>query len=160
MIQGSIFPPQMLNKFINDLLTKLKSMNTGVRIYNFHLNMFAYADDLNLVSTSAAGLQSLMNICHQYAQTWRMKFNPLKTNIVCIGKQPHITSPVWNLGDTKIYLSEDTTILGVTFNSHLSSADHTKSRIKKCQQGMFKMASMGLSYPGLLEYYRKSNSHI
>ena len=78
-----------------------------------------------------------------------MKFNPLKNNIVCIGKQPHITPPVWNLRDTKIYLSEDTTILGVTFNSHLSSADHTKSRIKKCQQGMFKMASMGLSYPGL-----------
>ena len=64
MKQGSILSPQMFNKFINDLLTKLKSMNTGVRIYNFHLNMFAYADDLNLVSTSAAGLQSLMNICH------------------------------------------------------------------------------------------------
>ena len=72
MKQGSILSPQMFNKFINDLLTKLKSMNTGVRIYNFHLNMFAYADDLNLVSTSAAGLQGLMNICHQCAQTWRM----------------------------------------------------------------------------------------
>ena len=61
MKQGSILSPQMLNKFTKDLLTKLKSMNTGVRIYNFHLNMYAYADELNLVSTSAAGLLSLMN---------------------------------------------------------------------------------------------------
>ena len=86
MKHGSIIFPQMFNKFINDLLIKLKSMSTGVRIYDFHLYMFAYADDLNLVSTTAAGLQSLMNICHQYAHAWRMKFNPTKTNIVCISK--------------------------------------------------------------------------
>ena len=49
---SSILSQQMFNKFINHLLNKLKSMNTGVRIYDFHLNMFAYADDINLVSTS------------------------------------------------------------------------------------------------------------
>ena len=125
------------------------AINSGIRIYNFHLNVFAYADDLNMVCTTASGLQNLINICHQYAEKWRMIFNPSKTNIVCIGKQPHITPPVWTLGDTKISLSEDTTILGVTFNTHLSSVDHIKSRVKKCRQGMFKMASMGLSYPGL-----------
>ena len=107
-------------------------MRTGVRIYDYHLDMFAYAHDLNLVSTTAAGLQSLMNICHQYAYTWRMKFNPTKTNIVCIGKQPHITSPKWTLGDSIIHLSKDTNILGVTFNSQLSSVDHRESRTKKC----------------------------
>ena len=149
MKQGSILSPQMFNKFINDLLTKLKSMDTGVRIYDFHLNMFAYADDLNLVSTTATGLQSLMNICHQFAQTWRMKFNPTKTNIICIGKQPHTTPPVWTLGDSTIHLSKDTNILGVSFNSQLSSMDHTKNRSKKCRQGMFKLASFGMSYPGL-----------
>ena len=149
MKQGSILSPQMFNKFINDLLIKLKSMSTGVRIYDFHLNMFAYADDLNLVSTTAAGLQSLMNICHQYAHAWRMKFNPTKTNIVCIGKQPHTTSPKWILGDSIIHLSRETNILGVTFNSQLSSVDHTKNRTKKCRQGMFKLASFGMSYTGL-----------
>ena len=111
----------MFNKFINDLLTKLKSMDPGVRIYDFHLNMFAYDDDLNLVS--------LMNTCHQYSQTWRMKFNPTKTNIICIGKQPHTTPPVWTLGDSTIHLSKDTNILGVSFNSQLSSVNHTKKKV-------------------------------
>ena len=68
MKQGSILSPQMFNKFINDLLTKLKFINSGVRIYDFHLNVFAYADDLNLVCTTASGLQNLINICHQYAE--------------------------------------------------------------------------------------------
>ena len=67
MKQGCILCPQMFNKFINYLLTKLKSMNTGFRIYNIRLNMFAYTNDLNLVNTSATGLQSLMNIFHQNA---------------------------------------------------------------------------------------------
>ena len=49
--------------------------------------MFAYADNLNLVSTTATGLQNLMKVCHQFAQTWRMKFNPAKTNIICTAMQ-------------------------------------------------------------------------
>ena len=149
MKQDSILSPQMFNKFINDLLVKLKTINAGVRIRDFHLNVFAYADDLNLVSTTAIGLQKLINICHQYAHMWRMRFNPSKTNIICIGKQPHIKPPIWTLGNTQICLSEDTNILGVTFNSKLTSTNHVKTRVRKCQQGMFKMASMGLSYPGL-----------
>merc|ERR1711867_245011 len=55
-----------------------------------------------------------MNMCHQYAQTWRMKFNPTKNNIVCIGKQPHTTSHKWNLGDSIIHISKETNILGGT----------------------------------------------
>ena len=78
-----------------------------------------------------------------------MRFNPTKTNIVCIGKQPHIKPPTWTLGNTQICLSNDTNILGVTFNSKLTSINHVNNRIRKCQQGMFKMASMGVSYPGL-----------
>ena len=68
---------------------KIFSLNKVFEVevkYDSHLNMFAYADELNLVSTTAAGLQSLMNICHQYAHALTMKFNPTKTNIVCISK--------------------------------------------------------------------------
>ena len=71
------------------------------------------------MSGQRLGLQSLRNICQQYAHTWKMKFNPTKTNIDCIGKQPHTTPPVWTLGDSTIHLSKDTNILGVSFNSQL-----------------------------------------
>ena len=75
-----------------------------------------------------------------------MKFNPTKTNIVRIGKQPHTTPPVWNLGDSTIHLSKDTNILDVTFYSQLNSVNHTKNKSKKCRQGMFKLDSFGMSY--------------
>ena len=124
-------------------------MNHGVRIHSFHINSFAYADDLNLISTTPSGLQKLINKCDHYAQTWRMKFNPLKTNIVCIGKEPHITQPVWEIGNAKVGLSESTDVLGVSFNSALDSNKLVKNRVRKCQQGTFGMTAMGLSYPGL-----------
>ena len=91
---GSILSLQMFIKFINDLLTKLKSMDTGKGIYDFYLKMFAYAEDLNLVSTTATGLQNLMIICHHYGQTWRMMVNSTKSNSVYIGKQKRTTHPV------------------------------------------------------------------
>ena len=149
MKQGSILSPHLFNVFINDLLLKLESSNHGVRIQNFHLNVLAYADDLNLLCTTASGLQALIDLCEAYAHKWRMRFNPTKTNIICIGKQSLKTPPLWTLGDTQVELSEDAVVLGVTFTSSLHSAPHVKSRIRKCQQGMFKLSSMGLSYPGL-----------
>ena len=149
MKQGSLISPRLFNIFIDDLLQNLQSMNVGVRIHTFHINSFAYADDLSLLSTTAAGLQLLINKCTQYAHTWRMRFNPLKTNIVCIGKQPHTISPTWKIDNAEVGLSEDTEVLGVTFNSTLDSNKHVKNRVRKCQQGTFSMTAMGLSYPGL-----------
>ena len=149
MKQGSILSPRIFNIFINDLLIHLKSLNHGIRINNFHLNVLAYADDLNLISTTSSGLQHMIDECHLYAQTWRMKFNPLKTNIICIGKEPHRQPPVWTLGETQVGLSEESGLLGVTFTSSMNSSTHVKTRKRKCQQGLFKLASMGLSYPGL-----------
>jgi len=93
MKQGSKLSPGLFNIFINDLLLQLKSVNSGVKIQDFHINVLAYCDDLNLISTTATGLQKLIDICYQYAQMWRMRFNPLKTSIVCVGKQPHIKPP-------------------------------------------------------------------
>ena len=78
-----------------------------------------------------------------------MRFNPGKTNIVCIGKQAYTSPPVRTIGDSEVGLSDEAPILGVTFTSDSSSERHVKNRVRKCQQSMFGMASIGLSYPGL-----------
>ncbi|CAL4109800.1 unnamed protein product, partial [Meganyctiphanes norvegica] len=63
MRQGSILSPRLFNVFINDLLSSLKLNTNGVRIHDFKLSVIAYADDINLFSTTTTGLQKLMNIC-------------------------------------------------------------------------------------------------
>ena len=62
MKQGSILSPLLFNIFINDLLLKLKPINSGVKIHDFHINVLAYCDDLNLISTTATGLQKCIII--------------------------------------------------------------------------------------------------
>ena len=86
MRQGSILSPRLFSIFINDLLLRLESSNHGMHLYNFVLNAIAYADDINLFSTTTTGLQELINTCESYAKRWRIKFNPKKTKFTQIGK--------------------------------------------------------------------------
>ena len=149
MKQGSILSPRLFNMFLNDLLISLKSSANGIKICDFSMNSLAYADDLNLFSTTKTGLQNLMDACVLYAMNWRMKFNSEKTKIICIGKQPLKCPPVWNMGEHTISLSDNTSILGVNFSSALSSQTHIATRIRSCRQSIFKLTSIGMSYPGL-----------
>ena len=83
-----IITPRLFNIFLNDLLVTLKSSGNGINICDFSMNSLAYADDLNLFSTTITSIQNLIDACVLYALNWRMKFNNDKTKIVCIGKQP------------------------------------------------------------------------
>ena len=46
------------------------------------LNSLFYADDLVLLSTSATGLQKIINALHSYSQNWFLDVNPKKTKTV------------------------------------------------------------------------------
>ena len=149
MRQGSILSPRLFSVFLNDLLLSLKSKDYGVRVHNFKLNLIAYADDINLFSTTTTGLQKLINTCESYARNWRMRFNPTKTKCTRIGKPELMEPPTWQLDGQTITLSEETTILGVNLTNNLKAKSHIKNRIRACNQSVFKFTTAGLSYPGL-----------
>ena len=102
MKQGSILSPCLFNYFIDDLLISLKNVNTGIRISDFHLNSIAYADDVNMVSSTCTGLQRLINVCYDYASRWRFKFGINKSKCVSIGDNNFKTKPTWFLGPNEI----------------------------------------------------------
>ena len=53
----------------------------------FPLNCLFHADDLILISRSAAGLQKQLNILHNYSEKWLLKVNLKKTKTLIFQKQ-------------------------------------------------------------------------
>ena len=149
MRQGSILSPRLFSIFIDDLLLQLNSNDNGIKLHNFKLNTIAYADDINLFSTTAIGLQQLINICESYAEKWRIKFNPTKTKCTQIGKPELKKPPTWTLNGEVVNLSDETTILGVNFTTDLKASSHIKNRTRACNQSVFKFSTAGALYPGL-----------
>ena len=49
--------------FINQLLHDLNNTDVGIMIGNTMYNYFAYADDISIFSSTASGLQKLLDIC-------------------------------------------------------------------------------------------------
>ena len=149
MRQGSILSPRLFSIFIDDLLLQLKSNVNGMKLHNFKLNAIAYADDINLFSTTTRGLQNLLDTCDSYARTWRIRFNPSKTKCTQIGKSELKIPPTWTLDGETIKLADETTILGVNFTTDLKARSHIKNRIRACNQSAFKFSTAGALYPGL-----------
>ena len=65
--QGAVSSPTLFSVYINDLFRILKLSGLGCRIQNCFFGCFGYADDLLLLSASRSGLQSMVNICENFA---------------------------------------------------------------------------------------------
>ena len=59
--QGGLSFPLLFNMFYRDLIEQLDSMDCGVTINKQRYNVFCYADDVLLASTTPTGLQKLIN---------------------------------------------------------------------------------------------------
>ena len=78
--QGSLISPMIFNLFINALLKELPQLPHCAWIGDKHVNSFAYADDITLLSGTVPGLQTLIDCCANYASRWRFRFGVNKTN--------------------------------------------------------------------------------
>ena len=80
--QGSILSPHLFKVYVDDLSITLNSFKIGCVISDIIINHLMYADDLVLISPSSAGLQTLLNACHQYGIQFDIKFNSKKSAIM------------------------------------------------------------------------------
>ena len=70
--------------YLDDLLIEVSNQPIGCTICNKRLNIFAYADDLIILTPTARGLQTLVNICQIYASNHDITFNVKKDKSECI----------------------------------------------------------------------------
>lgn len=149
MKQGSLLSPYLFNIFLNDLLLELQAAHTGVRVLDLKINHCVYADDVTLLSSTIPGLQSLINICADYATRWQFSFGIKKTQFCVIGKQVLKQCPKIYLNNNEVTLKSNIEILGVSYESAGSFTSHVNNRISACRKSMFKLSAIGFQYPGL-----------
>ena len=65
--QGGLISPILYNVYTDSLNTQLHRAKIGCHIAGECINHVAYADDMVLLAPSAKALQSLINICVEYA---------------------------------------------------------------------------------------------
>ena len=147
--QGSVLSPHFFGIFINELLVNLKCCDNGLRIGRHQYESFAYADDITLYSATVPGLQRMIDMCVEYAESWRFKFGIKKSKCMISGKPLLNTEPYWHLGPQTMINTDKLEILGVIFSADGQTRAYAEHRMKKCRGSYFSLDSSGMAYPGL-----------
>ena len=72
--QGAVSSAILFAVYIDGLLELLKKSQLGCHIDSVFVGAFIFADDILLLSASRAGLQSLVDICNDFASSCNLKF--------------------------------------------------------------------------------------
>ena len=139
--QGGLASPFMFNLFYQGLVEDISNSNRGILIDETSYNIFCYADDVLLASTTASGLQDLINIAVRYLKQHGLRFNPEKSLCMICGKNPLTDLPVWTIEETPLRIVDELSYLGTSIDNH-SGTSHVEVRY-------FSLQGAGLSYNGL-----------
>ena len=116
--QGGVLSPQLFNVYINDLSEQLNDAGAGCNFNGVSYNNFAYADDMSLLSPSAAGLQKLLDICSEFSVQNELPYNCVKSCCLVIGKSNHV--PSVKLNNVQLQFVDKIKYLGVIITSDFS----------------------------------------
>jgi hypothetical protein len=144
--QGGLTSPLLFNIFYNGLVEHLDSMDCGITIRGVHCNVFCYADDLLLASTTTTSLQKLIDESVSVITADGLCFNPTKP----FGKAHQKHSPTWSIGDALLVNSDCITYLEAQLKFDRGRLD-TDRRAESAQKAFYslQLQGAGLCFQGL-----------
>ena len=90
--------PFLFALYIDQLSIHLQAVNVGCRLGNLIVNHFLFADDIVIFAPSAKGLQELLDVCSNFADTDRVVFNVSKSQCLIVhSKGGTVSQPVFRL---------------------------------------------------------------
>ena len=73
--QGAVSSPLFFSLYVDNLIKMLRTSGIGCSIGGMYVGIIVYADDIFLLSASREGLQSMVNICEDFAGKHNLKFS-------------------------------------------------------------------------------------
>ena len=116
--QGDVLSPNLFKIFINDLTTYLSSSLDPVYLNDKRLDCLMYADDVILLSSSSAGLQSKLDLLQAFCEDWCLSINIDKTKVVIFNKAGRlINSQSYSIFNKTISCTTTYKYLGILFSA-------------------------------------------
>ena len=156
--QGGVLSPYLFAIFIDDLIDRVKSSNTGCFLSFICCCVFLYADDILLLSPSITGLQALLTACERELDDLDMRINVTKSSCFRFGSRYNepCVELVSNHGGV-IHWANSCRYLGVELvggRSLRCSFDNLKSRFFRAFNAIYGKVGRFASDPVLLSLIR------
>ena len=113
--------PFLFALYIDQLSIHLQAVNVGCRLGNLIVNHFLVADDIVIFAPSAKGLQELLVVCSNFADTHTVVFNVSKSQCLIVhSKGGTLSQPVFRLCLFALPYTDNYVYLGHVINSRLT----------------------------------------
>ncbi len=138
----------LFSLFINDLIYKLIETNCGLILGNLHIPTILLADDTTLLSTTANGVQNLLNTVDRYARNWRLRYNAGKSNCLVFTPSKTIKSDseyIFRFGEKTITTSDNVTYAGTLIDVSRKTINRTENACKKLKKNLHSLYKIGVN---------------
>ena len=140
--------PWIFNVLYEDLIDNISHSDRGISLRGETYNVFCYADDLLITSTTVSGLQSLIDMCDSYICQHGLRFNPNKTSCTTVGKHRLMSQPKWTMKGSQLKVTDTFSYLGAVLGNG-GSAEHVNQRIRAAKNAHRSLQAAGLHANGL-----------
>jgi len=112
--QEGVLSPFLFAVYIDDLTYKLQMVNVGCYVGCHDLNHLLFADDAVIFAPAAKGLQQLLDICADFANSHNIAFNTVKSQcIIVTSKWAPTNPPEFYLNSTLLPVSDSYTLIDI-----------------------------------------------
>ena len=148
--QGSVLGPWNFLVHIDGLPKAIQSSGHGAYVNDIFCGCPLQADDVALVSVSEQSLQSMIDICADYARKWRFTFNASKTKIMVFGNSKIKTQKLtnrraWTLGENVLDIVDSYTHVGIKLDRSESSLSRTTEACAKSRRTFAAACGLGIN---------------
>ena len=150
--QGSVLGPLLFVLYLDSLMKSLSDNNVTTTVY-------AYADDLKILSNNKQDLQNTLNVIQKWAKDWDFLIQPVKSEHIFFSTKPISSDSQFFINEKPIPHCNTVKDLGITLSSNFKWSAHISKLASKANYLSFNILRSFKSLEPSL-YINLYKSHI